>query len=79
VKEHLAKADTDGEMLCQRKHVKGHMMESSLTICLYWFTLHCVVALHCWDSIERNAPKIFWWFAEMIFFFCYFHRRRLIE
>jgi hypothetical protein len=42
VKVHFTEVDTGERMLCQSKHVKGHMpKDSSLMTCMYWYTLHC--------------------------------------
>jgi hypothetical protein len=54
------------------------MKDSSITIHMlmtHMSTLHCVVELHCWYSIESNIPKNFWWYAAVS---CHFLKLRLI-
>ena len=58
--EHFAEADTGERMFWQSKHVKGLVKNSSLTTCMYWFTLHWVSEL-CLSWLHSKAPKNFWW------------------
>ena len=52
-------------MFYKSKHMKGSMMKDSL------LTMHIYNdALHFHDSIERSAPKIFWWCAAVSCRFC---------
>jgi hypothetical protein len=46
------------------------MEDSLLTSHTYWSALYCTVNCICQDSIERNAPKNFWWCTAVWCWFC---------